>query len=349
MQAITVIPGKANSARLKEVPEPPARDGEVLIAAAALGVCGTDLEILRGDYGSAPKGEERLILGHESVGEVLEAPPESGFCPGDWVAGVVRRPDPAPCPSCAVGEWDMCQNGGYLERGIKGLHGFGSTRYRLEAGFAVKVDPTLGLLGVLVEPTSVVAKAWDHLEHIGSRARWTPRRVLVTGAGPIGLLAALLGVQRGLAVDVLDRATDGPKPALVRDLGASYHTGRVEDLCRVADVVIECTGAPRVIFAALGATRPNGIICLAGMSSRGHQVPVDLGALNRNLVLDNSVVFGSVNANLAHYRAAGEALARADRAWVGRLISRRVPLVRWWEALERGPQDVKPVIVFDGR
>jgi threonine dehydrogenase-like Zn-dependent dehydrogenase len=192
----------------------------------------------------------------------------------------------------------------------------------------------------------VVAKAWDHIERIGRRARFEPERVLVTGAGPIGLLAALLGIQRGLRVHVLDQVTTGPKPSLVRDLGATYHVGRVEDVCPEADIVLECTGAAPVIFAAIGSARPNGIICLTGVSSGGTSIPIDVGALNRELVLENNVILGSVNANRAHYEAAEAALCRADRTWLERLITRRVPVDRWPEALARQASDVKTIIVF---
>src|SRR5689334_13131302 len=210
MRAITLSPGIANSARLDEVPAPPLSDGTILVRALALGVCGTDREILSGVYGFAPPGESHLVLGHESLGEVVEAPRSSGFAEGDLVVGIVRRPDPQPCPACAVGEWDMCRNGRYTERGIKERHGFGAERFRVEPDFAVKVDAGLGPLGVLLEPASIVAKAWDHTERIGQRARvWQPKSLLVTGAGPVGLLAALMGAQRGLAVHVLDRNAEG--------------------------------------------------------------------------------------------------------------------------------------------
>src|SRR5262245_8125882 len=126
MRAITILPGIAHSARLDNVPEPRAEDGALLVRTWALGVCGTDHEILEGLYGAAPPGEERLILGHESLGVVEDAPTASGFSRGDHVAGIVRRPDPGPCAACAAGEWDMCLNGEYTERGIKQRHGFGS-------------------------------------------------------------------------------------------------------------------------------------------------------------------------------------------------------------------------------
>ena len=119
MRALTVKPGTANSIQLEDVPPPPTTDGAVLVRALALGICGTDREIISGDYGWAPPGAQRLIIGHESLGRVETAPADSGFSPGELVVGIVRRPDPVPCPDCAVGEWDMCRNGQYTERGIK--------------------------------------------------------------------------------------------------------------------------------------------------------------------------------------------------------------------------------------
>jgi threonine dehydrogenase-like Zn-dependent dehydrogenase len=346
MRALTVIPKQSGSARLDDVPEPPAEDGPVLVEVMAIGVCGTDIEIVGGRYGWAPPGRDRLILGHESLGRVVEAPGDSGLKPGDLVVGIVRRPDPVPCPNCAVGEWDMCRNGRYTERGIKERDGYCSERYRIEPEFAVKVDPGLGHLGVLLEPASVVAKAWEHVERIGKRAEWSPRRALVTGAGPIGLLAALMGVQRGLEVHVLDKATDGPKPGLVRDLGATYHSHGLGEVGEAADVVLECTGVGQLVFDVMARSTPDRIVCLAGVSSGGRTLEVDAGSINRSMVLGNGVVFGSVNANRRHYEAAAESLAKADREWLARLITRRVPLDRWHEALDRQPADVKPILTL---
>ncbi len=342
--AITVVPGRKGSARLDDVPEPREPEGSVLVEGLALGICGTDMEIVGGNYGWAPPGRERLVLGHESLGRVFQAPASSGLDRGDLVVGIVRRPDPVPCLNCAIDEWDMCRNGRYTERGIKELDGFGSQLWRIEPEFTVVVDRDLGELGVLLEPASVVAKAWEHVERIGSRARWVPRRVLVTGAGPIGLLAALLGVQRGLEVHVLDRVADGPKPALVRDLGATYHHGSVGEACTAADIAIECTGAGKLVFDVMESLAPNGVVCLTGVSSGGRTIGVDAGSLNREIVLSNNVIVGSVNANRRHYRQAAAALASADKDWLGRLVTRRVPLDRFEEALERGPDDVKVTV-----
>jgi threonine dehydrogenase-like Zn-dependent dehydrogenase len=347
MRAITVSPGVANSARLEDVADPPLSDGSILVRTLALGVCGTDREIVSGEYGTSPPGERRLVLGHESLGRVEEAPADSGFAPGDLVAGIVRRPDPVPCPACAAGEWDMCRNGRYVERGIKERNGYGAERFRIEPDFAIKIDPALGGLGVLTEPASVVAKAWDHIERIGARAKgWGPRSVLVTGAGPIGLLAALMGAQRGLEIHVLDHNKSGPKPALVRKLGGTYHADADDLTALQPDILIECTGVAEVIRDVLGRTAPSGITCLAGVTAPGHVFDLDIGRLNRAMVLDNETVFGTVNANRGHFEMAADALARADKDWLAGLITRRVPVERWDEALQHRPGDIKVVIDF---
>jgi threonine dehydrogenase-like Zn-dependent dehydrogenase len=345
MRAVTVEPGKKGSANLREVEDPTA-GGQLLVRALAVGVCGTDLEILNGSIGKPPPGRPWLVLGHESLGEVLEAPAGSGFARGDRVVGIVRRPDPVPCLNCGAGEWDMCRNGQYTERGIVALDGYASELFTLEPAFAVPVDRRLGLCGVLTEPCSVLAKAWEHIERLAARSRWQARRVLVTGAGPIGLMAALLSVERGLEVHVLDKVTSGPKPDLVRALGATYHTDDVAHAGAGSDVIIECTGHGALVADCLRASGPDGIVCLTGLSGGGHDDTVDLGALNKKLVLDNNVVFGSINGNLRHYQLAAAALLKADQDWLQRLISREVPLDRWSEALTRQPDDVKPVIVF---
>lgn len=345
MRAFTVQPGQPNSISLDEVPAPPDSDGTVLVRALALGICGTDREIIAGHYGWAPPGQQRLVIGHESLGRVEDAPSDCGVKRGDLVVGIVRRPDPVPCPACAAGEWDMCRNGLYTERGIKQRNGYGSEQFRVEPDFLIPVDPALDKLGVLLEPASVVAKAWEHVTRIGARsAAWKPQVALVTGAGPVGLLAALLGVQRGLEMHVLDRVRDGAKPELARALGATYHAGDLGKL--KPDIVIECTGAGSVVLDGIGRAAPDGVVCLAGVSSGGHKIKFDIGDLNRDMVLENHVVFGSVNANRRHYRAAAAALAKADKDWLDRLITRRVPLERWREAFEPRPDDIKVVVDF---
>ncbi|MFG1698595.1 glucose 1-dehydrogenase [Nonomuraea sp. NPDC049309] len=345
MRALTFVPGSKGTLEVQEVPDPEPGQGELLVQGLALGICGTDRELEQGAYGWPPPGKERMVIGHESLGRVLRSPDGSAFSPGDLVVGVVRRPDPEPCGACKRGEFDMCRNGGYTERGIKELDGFGSELWTIEAAYAVRIDPALGELGVLVEPASVVAKAWEQIERIGSRSWFEPRTLLVTGAGPIGLLAALLGRQRGLEVHVLDRAPHGLKSSLVEELGAIYHSSStLEDFLEAKpDIIIECTGAGRLVIDSLTTTAAAGIVCLCGLAPGGRAHRVDAGVMNREIVLENDVVFGTVNANLRHFRAAAAALAQADAEWLGRLITRRVPLTRALEAFEPA-EDVKAVI-----
>jgi len=347
VRAITVIPGQSGSVALTDMPEPPPDDGPVLVETQAVGICGTDVEIIDGEYGWAPPGQDRLILGHESLGRVIEAPAGAGFSAGDLVVGIVRRPDPVPCPACAAGDWDMCTNGRYTERGIKSRHGYASERYRIHPEYLVAVDPALGTLGVLLEPATVVAKAWDHIEKIGRRSAWAPQNVLITGAGPIGLLAALLSVQRGYGTYVLDRVTEGRKPEMVRRLGATYiDPDDLGDVAEKADIVIECTGYLQMLLEVGPQHARYRIICLTGVSAAGTESTVDPGLMNRNMVLQNSVLFGSVNANRHHYELAAQALAQADPGWLAGLITRQVPLSQWADAYTRQPDDIKTVLRF---
>ena len=345
MKAITVEPRKPGTARYEDFPEPGVHEGSVLVEAVAVGVCGTDVEIVEGKYGWPPAGKERLVLGHESLGRVIDPGPSSSLKKGDLVVGIVRRPDPIPCPNCAVGEWDMCRNGQYTERGIKEIHGFMSERWRIEPEYAITVDPSLGILGVLLEPMTVITKALEQVLLVGQRSFWEPKTALVTGAGPIGLLAALRLSSRELQVHVLDRAETGPKPELVRALGATYHTGSVLGLGFDPDIVVECTGVGSLIADSIQKVGAGGIICLTGVGAGGvaSRAVADVAAA---AVLKNNVLIGSVNANKRHWYRAGENLARSDREWLSRLITRREKPENFKQALTRQPGDIKVVIQF---
>ena len=242
----------------------------------------------------------------------------------------------------------MCRNGRYTERGIKGLHGFGAERFRIEPSYAIKVDPALGELGVLLEPASVVAKAWDHIERIGRRFHsWEPRRLLVTGAGPVGLLAALMGKQRDYEVYVLDRAKDGPKPQLVRDLGALYLTGTIDDVIELAPDVdhrMHRRAAARSPTSSAARRRAGSSACSASA-----------GITRSRSTSGNSTGRWCSTTTWCSARSTPTAgttswprrrSADADQAWLDRLISRRVPLSNWQEALENRPDDIKVVIDF---
>ncbi|MEU2358535.1 glucose 1-dehydrogenase [Streptomyces misionensis] len=346
MRALTVSPENPHDLRIEDLKEPQPGPDQLLVNGLAVGVCATDREILAGQHGTAPPGASRLVLGHESLGRVRTAPEDSGFSVGDLVVGVVRRPDPEPCAACANGEFDMCRNGLYTERGIKELDGFAAESWIVEPSFCVRIDESLGHLGVLLEPTSVVAKAWEQVYAVGRRSWFEPASVLVTGAGPVGVLAALLGMQQGLDVHVLDQETVGPKPALVEGLGATYHYGDVQKVVSKVrpDVIIEATGAPTVLAATLEVTTPYRVTCLMGLPVGGGTAPTSLASAIRDTVLGNCVVVGSINANLRHYHAGAKALAAADPSWLNGIITRRVPLSDAQDAFRPRPHDIKVVI-----
>jgi glucose 1-dehydrogenase len=131
----------------------------------------------------------------------------------------------------------------------------------------------------------------------------------------------------------------------VRDLGATLHTDLADIGTLKPDIVMECTGAAPVVREVLGRTGASGIVCLLSVTAP-KSVQLDIGTLNRTMVLENDTVFGSVNANRDHYEMAVKELARADKAWLAKLITRRVPLTRWFEALESRPDDIKVVLDF---
>jgi glucose 1-dehydrogenase len=164
------------------------------------------------------------------------------------------------------------------------------------------------------------------------------------------MLAALMGVQRGLEVNVLDRATEGIKPEVAAALGATYHTGDIAEVAQgiEPDVVVECTGVAELVAGAMQHTAPGAIVCLAGVAP-SRTLNVDIGALNNELVLENDVVFGSVNANRRHFELAVESLRAADPDWLRRLITRTVPFDSWQEAIEKGDDDIKVVVEFPHR
>ncbi len=353
MRALAVTPGTANSLHMIEVPQPVPGPAEVLVRTLAVGVCGTDKELNAGLYGEAPPGASQLIIGHECLGEVAsvgEGATELAL--GDLVVPMVRRPDD--CPNCRAGEWDMCLWGDYTERGIKGRHGFAAEYFAEQPEYLVKLSPALRAFGVLLEPLSVVEKAISQAFRLQERMLWEPRQALVLGLGPIGLLAAALLRLRGLKTYALDISPIGSlKGRLSQDIGANYlEAGRapLEELSQRLgnlDLVVEATGSSSVAFGAMAALGTNGVLSLIGVSAGHRRLEVPSDALNMSLVLGNKAVFGTVNANRGHFLQGSAHLGEIEArwpGWLGRLITRRLPLEAFGEALNSLNEDVKTVL-----
>ncbi len=355
MKAIVVTPMQPGSGRLAEVPDPQPRDGEVLVQVQQVGLDGTDAEILEGQYGEAPPGDDYLIIGHESLGRVEKIMGSAtGLSPGDRVVAIVRRPDPVPCRNCAAGEWDMCLNGQYTERGIKGRHGFLAEFYTESPDFLVTVPAEIAPVAVLLEPLSIVEKAIEQMKRIQSRLVWRPERAVVLGAGPIGLLAGMLLRLEEIEVHFYDTTERGIKSDLAEATGANYIWAGERKLSHelaaeigTVDIVMEATGFSPLAFDAMDMVAPNGIVCLTGVSGGSRKLEVSADHLNLEMVLSNKVVFGTVNANRRHFESGVRHLQEIEARWPGhlsRMITRRLPLTDFARAFERSSGHVKSIV-----
>jgi len=339
MKALTVIPGKPGSGAVRDVPDPVAHDDEVMVEVVRVGLCGTDAEIERGEYGSAPAGSDVLVLGHESLGRLSD---------GGLVVASVRRPDG--CPNCKRGEQDMCVWGRFTERGIGGLHGYCAERYAERPEHLFRVDPSLEPVAVLLEPLTVSEKGIRHLWSAQRRMTvWEPKRALVTGAGPVGILAALALRLRGLEVTIVERALKPARGELLGRIGARYAATNDTPLASLGpvDVVLEATGSSAVAFAAIELLGPNGAIVLTSVTGGGRRMELPADELNQRIVLRNLLVLGSVNANAADFRTGVADLAAAEKRYPGflaSLITRRVPLADAARALPHDPSQIKTVV-----
>ncbi len=357
VKAVVVTPRVKGSARLVERATPLPGPGEVRVSVSRVGIDGTDLELDRGLYGEPPAGEAELVVGHESFGVVESLGPGAvGLSPGDPVVPMVRRPDD--CRACRGGEPDMCLKGEYTERGIKGSHGFLAEYYVESPRYLLPVPRELADVAVLLEPLAVVEKGLRHAWALQKRTgAWWPRRALVLGAGPLGLLAAVLLRLRGLDTFVYARHRDPVLARRLEEIGATYVAKHepagpihVPDLARrfgPFDFLLEATGAPEVAMAAMRVIGPGGVLCLASVTGGEERLEICAACLELELVLGNRVVFGTVNANRTDFEAGMGDLARAAVRWPGwlaGLVTRRVPLERFREAFERRPGDVKVVV-----
>lgn len=353
-QAIVVTPGKKDSARVQAVPIDELGAGQLRLRVLEVGICGTDHEINEGLYGAPPKGLDYLIPGHESLTEVMDVGRGvSGWMPGDLGVPIVRRPCPEMCPACARGRWDMCLTGNYRERGISGLQGMLREQMVDDADFVVRVPKTLRGCAVLVEPLSIVEKAVGETLRLQRRSPVPPRTALVTGAGPIGLLATLLLRSRGMEVHVLDRLPkDSLKAKIATAAGATYIDDSKTPLEAATkglyfDIAVEASGYAPLLFRALAKLGRNAALVLTGVTAGHHSLNIDVDLVNQELVLENQLLIGSVNAARHHYTSAVADLARWKTRYPGlvpQLITSRQPLEQFTDALQKSEDGIKPVV-----
>lgn len=353
MLALVTQPGRSGTTRVAEVPDVRALAGEAPVRVLEVGVCGTDREISEGLFGVPPEDDASLVLGHELLGLVERD--GHGFARGDLVTAMVRR-SCTRCRACEDGSPDSCLTGDYRERGITRLHGFAREIVAEDPTQLIAIPRSLGRLGVLAEPASICARGIRHARAIGGRQAWELQRALVLGAGAIGMLSTYLLRLAGLEVWTASRgpSTDS-RAALAAVSGARYVSMAETPLPTLRedvggfDLVVEATGDAQVMADCIGLLRRNGVACLLGIDSRPRTVEFDGRMIGVDAILENRVLFGSVNASRQDWLAAVEALARARQRWPEALeafIGLRVPLEGFSEAFDyRG---VKATLALSG-
>jgi len=335
MKVLAVIPGRAHSLHLIDVPRPspdevPGGRG-VLVRVLRVGVDGTDKEIDAAEYGQAPPGDGYLITGHEGFGQIeAVGPAVTELAPGDFVVATVRRPGSSRYDR--IGTPDMTTDDVYFERGINLRHGFLAEYYVDDADFIVKVPAGLEDVGVLLEPMTVVEKGIAQAYEIQRRLRvWKPKRAAVMGAGTIGLLAALVLRLRGLDVTVFGLR---PAPYLNADLlallGARYLSVAAAGVVDAShqfgpfDLMFEATGYSPIVFDSMRALGKNGVLVLSSVTGGDRRVEVPADRINLEFVLGNKVMVGTVNANREYFEKGVEDMALAEAefpGWLARLLT----------------------------
>jgi threonine dehydrogenase-like Zn-dependent dehydrogenase len=344
-----------------QAPEPrPPRPRDVLLRPLEVGICGTDREIAEFKYGSPPADSDYLILGHEALAQVVE-PGGSRFRAGELVVPMVRRPCPHEyCCPCRSGRQDYCVTGDFTECGIKGAQGFMADLAVAPEEYLVRVPPELREVAVLTEPLTIAEKAMREVRNIQDRLSPSCRHfgspnAVVFGAGPVGLLGAMLLLQEGYTTWVYSRGSEqSAKAGLAVALGATFVSSDRETPAQLAgrigniDVVYEATGASAPAFALLEVLGVNGIFVFTGIPGRKEPAPVPTGEIMRRLVLRNQVVFGTVNAGRWAYEHAladlEEFLIRRPEA-THKMITSRLPIESFEQAI-RDTSGIKTVVQF---
>jgi threonine dehydrogenase-like Zn-dependent dehydrogenase len=338
MRAVAVTPGKAGSLHLREVPRPQLSDVPggrgALVEVIRVGACGTDREIVDALFGTAPAGDDFLVIGHENLGRVTavgENAPD-WLRPGGLVVATVRRRGRAIYDE--IGIPDMTTDQPY-ERGINRLHGFLAEAYVDDPDFLVPLPESLEAVGVLLEPLSIAEKGIRQAFEIQRRLRaWHPTRAAVLGAGPIGLMFALALRLGGLEVTVYSRrASPYRNSDLLGAIGARYMSSTdatLDDLAEAAgplDLIVDASGSSPLALGAARVLATNGVLVLASVTSGNGTAELPTDAINEGFVLGNKVMVGTVNSHRDDFVTGVEDLLRAEAffpGWLDQLITTRV-------------------------
>ncbi len=369
MQAVGVIPSKKEVGVLEHSNPEIRHDDVVRVRCLEVGICGTDREICTFVYGQPPEGSEYLILGHESLGEVIDVGSAvKNIKVGDLVVPSVRRPcEHQDCQPCRAGLQDFCATGDFVERGIKARHGYMTEEYSEHEQFLYVAPKNLRDVAVLVEPLTIAEKAMAQVWLAQQRLPWvknnpqgTPRgkglKAVVLGAGPIGILGAMKMVSEGFDTYVYSRSRKpNPKAALVEAVGAKYisaldHT--VDELVEMVgniDLVYEAIGVSSVAYDVLRVLGNNGAFVFTGIPAPKPPIEVDADLIMRNVVLKNQVIIGSVNADAAAFEAALADLDVFVRRWpetIRAVITGRFSIDDCQSLLLDKAQGIKNVVSF---
>lgn len=346
--------------RIIDIPAPTLKgERAVMIRVREVGICGTDREIAAFHFGTPAPGCEALVLGHEALGEVLEVGSSVRTLErGDLVAITVRRPCTEDrCVACGAGRQDFCVTGRFRERGIKGADGFMTELVVEDERYLVPVPHTLADVGVLVEPLTIAAKASTELRTILRRFPWEPigLRALVLGAGPIAILGAMMLVANNVETTVYSREpADSARAQLLRSFGTQYVSAEEIPLDGLSsrggpfDIIFEAVGTARVAFGALHALAANGVCILSGIPGGQKPIEIDLDRIMRNIVHQNQMILGTVNASRSAFEASVRQLEQFMSIFpdaVRTLITERVSLEGAAELLRR-PGGIKQVVTI---
>jgi glucose 1-dehydrogenase len=362
MKAIAVHPGRPNSIHLRDVPKPKVTDiadgRGVLVKVLRVGVDGTDKEINAAEYGAAPPGDDYLVTGHESFGQVVEVGPDvpSTIRPGTYVVASVRRPGSSIYGT--IGLQDFTTDDVYYERGINLLHGFLTEYYVEDHQYVFPLPATLAEVGVLLEPTTVAEKGINHAYEIQRRLRvWEPRRACVLGSGTVGLLAALVARLRGLELTVYSLPQKPYRNAdLVEGLGGAYVSSQDATLAELSerrgpfDLMMDATGFSPIVWEAAEVLGKNGVLVLASITGGDRRVEINSDRINQGFVLGNKVMVGTVNAAPADFRSGVDDLIKAEAlfpGWLSKLLTTPVHgLENYQEMIRRLTEDRDAIKVY---